>query len=64
MQHDMNPAVRREQLNILAFNVIRWSCAGEVNGLDALAVVDAVRAIRDALPAEPAPVDTETSDAA
>ncbi|SFU94263.1 MULTISPECIES: hypothetical protein [unclassified Methylobacterium] len=56
--------VRREQLATLCLNVARVAMAGGLHGVDALAVVDAVRAIRDALPADAAPAEQEASDAA
>ncbi|AWV14794.1 hypothetical protein A3862_04165 [Methylobacterium sp. XJLW] len=61
--NDTDLALRRQQLRVLGLNVTRWAMAGELNGADALAVVEAIRAVRDALPE--APVETEeASDAA
>jgi hypothetical protein len=64
-QNEADFALRRQQLGVLGLNVTRWAMAGELNGEDALAVVEAVRIIRDALPAAPAQAETgEASDAA
>jgi hypothetical protein len=63
MQNE-STTVRHEQLATLCLNVARVAMAGGLHGLDALAVVDAFRAIRDALPAESTPADQEASDAA
>ncbi|MCG5249521.1 hypothetical protein [Methylorubrum extorquens] len=50
---DFPVATRREQLAALELYVLRLACAGHVHGLDANAVAEAVRAVRNALPAVP-----------